>query len=86
MATIYDVAKVAGVSIATVSHVLNDRVLSPRRRAKVFSATQLLNYRPNCQPGPWYARKRTIGLIVPDNANPFFAELARIENHGLPRL
>ncbi len=85
MATIYDVAEAAGVSIATVSHVLNDtRFVSEETRAKVFTAIQQLNYRPNSLARAMVRQEtRTIGLIVPDNANPFFAELARgIENYG----
>ena len=85
MATIYDVAKAAGVSIATVSHVLNDtRFVSEETRTKVLAAIQQLNYRPNSLARAMVRQEtRTIGLIVPDNTNPFFAEMARgIENHG----
>jgi LacI family transcriptional regulator len=85
VATIYDVAKAAGVSIATVSHVLNDtRFVTEETRTKVLAATQQLNYRPNSLARAMVRQEtRTIGLIVPDNTNPFFAEMARgIENHG----
>jgi LacI family transcriptional regulator len=85
VATIYDVAKAAGVSIATVSHVLNDtRFVTDETRSKVLTAIQQLNYRPNSLARAMVRQEtRTLGLIVPDNANPFFAELARgIEDHG----
>jgi LacI family transcriptional regulator len=85
MATIYDVAQIAGVSISTVSHVLNDtRFVSKETRARVIAAVEKLNYRPSSLARAMVRQEtRTIGLIVPDNANPFFAELARgIENHG----
>jgi LacI family transcriptional regulator len=85
MTTIYDVAEAAGVSISTVSHVLNEtRFVSDETRAKVFAAIQQLNYRPNSLARAMVRQETlTIGLIVPDNANPFFAEMARgIENHG----
>ncbi len=85
MATIYDVAKAAGVSIATVSHVLNDtRFVSEETRTKVLAAIQQLNYRPNSLARAMVRQEtRTIGLIVPDNTNPFFGEMARgIENYG----
>lgn len=85
MTTIYDVAQAAGVSISTVSHVINDtRYVSDETRAKVFAAVEKLNYRPNSLARAMVRQEtRTIGLIVPDNANPFFAELARgIEDHG----
>ena len=77
--TIYDVAKCAGVSTATVSHVLNNtRYVSDKLRTHVMSAIKELNYKPNTA-----ARRlrggnsRAIGLVVPDCTNPFFAEIAR---------
>ena len=85
MATIYDVAQVADVSISTVSHVLNDtRFVSEATKSKVLAAIEQLNYRPSSLARAMVRQEtRTIGLIVPDNANPFFAEMARgIENHG----
>ncbi|MBI3960489.1 MAG: LacI family DNA-binding transcriptional regulator [Chloroflexi bacterium] len=85
MATIYDVAEAAGVSISTVSHVLNEtRFVSENTRAKVLEAVTRLNYHPSSLARALVRQEtRTIGLIVPDNVNPFFAELARgIENHG----
>lgn len=85
MATIYDVAQAAGVSISTVSHVLNDtRFVSEATKSRVLDAVEKLNYRPSSLARAMVRQEtQTIGLIVPDNANPFFAELARgIENYG----
>lgn len=79
MATLRDVARRAGVSIATVSYVLNGtRPVSPEVEARVWEAVAALQYRPN-RLARGLRRKRThvLGLIVPDNANPFFAEIAR---------
>ncbi len=79
MATLRDVARRAGVSIATVSYVLNGtRSVSPEVEARVREAVRALQYRPN-RLARGLRRKRThvIGLVVPDSANPFFAEIAR---------
>ena len=85
MPTIYDVARVAGVSTSTVSHVLNGtRYVSEETRMRVLQVTEQLRYRPSSLArGLVRQDTQTIALIVPDNANPFFAELARgIEDHG----
>ncbi|NOZ27846.1 MAG: LacI family transcriptional regulator [Chloroflexi bacterium] len=79
MATIKDVAKRAGVSVTTVSHVLNEtRYVSPELVARVWEAVEALNYQPNAVARS-LRRKRThtLGMIIPDNSNPFFAEVAR---------
>ncbi len=79
MTTLRDVARRAGVSIATVSYVLNGtRPVSPEVEARVWEAVAALQYRPN-RVARGLRRKRThvLGLIVPDSANPFFAEIAR---------
>ncbi len=79
MATLRDVARRAGVSTATVSYVLNGtRPVSPEVEARVWEAVAALQYRPN-RVARGLRRKRThvLGLIVPDSANPFFAEIAR---------
>ena len=80
MATIKDVAERAGVSITTVSHVLNQtRFVSEELRASVLAAMEELNYRPNVLArGLRRGETKTLGLVVPDNSNPFFAEIARI--------
>ena len=85
MATIKDVARLAGVSTTTVSHVINEtRYVSDELRASVLAAMEELNYRPNVLArGLRRGETKTIGLVVPDNSNLFFAEVARIvENIG----
>lgn len=79
MATIRDVAKLAGVSTATVSHVLNNsRPVMQDTRQSVLDAIARLNYRPSA-----IARSlttsvtRTVGVLVADITNPFFAALVR---------
>lgn len=85
MPTIYDVARIAGVSTSTVSHVLNNtRYVSDDTKRRVHVAMEQLRYRPNSLArGLVRQETRTIALIVADNVNPFFAELARaIEDYG----
>lgn len=85
MPTIYDVARTAGVSTSTVSHVLNGtRYVSDETKQRVQTAMEQLRYRPNSLArGLVRQETQTIALIVADNVNPFFAELARaIEDFG----
>jgi LacI family transcriptional regulator len=85
MATIRDVAAKAEVSISTVSRVVNgNRPVQPEIRDRVLQVIKELNYRPNfLARGLRQQNTRILGLIVPDNANPFYAELARaIEDAG----
>ncbi|TDD73528.1 LacI family DNA-binding transcriptional regulator [Actinomadura rubrisoli] len=80
MVTRRDVARRAGTSEAVVSYVLNDgpRNVAPSTRERVLAAIAELDYRPNAVARSLRnSRTTTIGLVVPDNANPFFAELAR---------
>src|SRR5574339_1064208 len=79
MATIREVAEQAGVSYATVSHVINNtRWVSPETRERVLAAMDALNYRPNALARSLRRGKsNTIGLVLPDSANPFFAEISR---------
>lgn len=75
-----DVADAAGVSPAVVSYVLNDgpRGVAPATRAQVLEAVQRLGYRPNRIAASLRSKRtHSLGLIVPDNTNPYFAELAR---------
>jgi LacI family transcriptional regulator len=79
MTTIREVAKQAGVSYATVSHVLNEtRFVSEPTRARVLAAMEALNYQPNTLARSLRkGETNTLGLILPDSANPFFAEIGR---------
>jgi LacI family transcriptional regulator len=79
MATIREVAESAGVSYATVSHVINNtRLVSQETRERVLTAMEALNYRPNTLARSLRQGKtNTIGLVLPDSANPFFAEISR---------
>ncbi|MBH5320482.1 LacI family DNA-binding transcriptional regulator [Paenibacillus sp. GSMTC-2017] len=79
MASIKDVAGLAGVSVATVSRVLNDKgYVGQSTRENVEQAIKQLNYKPNEVARSLFKKKsNTIGLIVPDIMNPFFTELAR---------
>ncbi|MDG4825576.1 LacI family DNA-binding transcriptional regulator [Asanoa sp. WMMD1127] len=75
-----DVARLAGTSPAVVSYVVNGgpRPVSAQTRAKVLAAIEQLGYRPNgIARSLRMSRTMTLGLVIPDNANPFFAELAR---------
>ncbi|NUU24727.1 MAG: LacI family DNA-binding transcriptional regulator [Streptomycetaceae bacterium] len=86
MATRQDVANLAGTSPAVVSYVLNNgpRTVAPATRTRVLEAVRQLDYRPNAVARSLrMSHTMTIGLVVPDSANPFFAELARaLEDHA----
>ena len=77
--TSHDVARKAGVSVATVSRVLNDSPhVSRRARHKVLSAVKTLNYQPNRTAQRLRARRsHVIGLIISDIQNPFFTSVVR---------
>ncbi len=78
-ATIYDVARVAGVSMATVSRVLNDTaVVKEETKKRVLDAIAQLSYRPNAVARGLASKKtKTIGVIVPDVSATYMAELVR---------
>ncbi|MDH6427895.1 LacI family DNA-binding transcriptional regulator [Paenibacillus sp. FSL R7-0048] len=79
MMTIKDVAKIAGVSVATVSRVINESgYVNIDTRKKVEAAIKEMNYTPNEVARSLYKRKsKLIGLLLPDITNPFFPQLAR---------
>ncbi len=74
-----DVARRAGVSIATVSHVVNKtRFVSDETRQKVLDAIEALNYRPNAVARGLVTNvTRKIGLVISEITNPFFTVAAR---------
>jgi LacI family transcriptional regulator len=77
--TIYDVAREAGVSMATVSRVVNNNPnVKPQTRKKVFEAIERLGYRPNAVARGLASKKTTtVGVVIPDISNTLFAEVAR---------
>lgn len=77
--TIYDVAREANVSMATVSRVVNGNPnVKPSTRKKVLEAIERLGYRPNAVARGLASKKTTtVGVIIPDISSIFFAELAR---------
>ncbi len=78
-ASIYDVARESGVSVFTVSAVVNKKShVGKKLLERVESAIQKLNYRPNLIARSLAKqRTHTIGMIVPDIANPFFPMVVR---------
>ena len=79
MATIKDVAKHAGVSTSTVSHVLNKtRYVSADIIERVMKAVEELNYAPSALARSLKLKNtRTFGMLVTTSANPFFAEVVK---------
>jgi LacI family transcriptional regulator len=79
LTSIRDVASAAGVSVATVSRVLNDHpAVRPDTRSRVMSAVTRLGYRPNAVARSLRTHQtRTLGLVISNVLNPFFTELAR---------
>lgn len=77
--TLAHVAAEAGVSVMTVSRVVNDRPgVGEATRCRVREAVASLGYRPNIVArGLKAARSRTLGLLVPDITNPYFPEIVR---------
>ncbi len=77
--TIYDVAREANVSMATVSRVVNGNPnVKPSTRKKVQEVIERLGYRPNAVARGLASKKTTtVGVIIPDISNTYFAELAR---------
>lgn len=79
MATMKDVAKLAGVSTSTVSHVINNnRFVSEAVREKITSAISQLNYAPSALARSLKINQtRTIGMLLTASSNPFYAEVVR---------
>lgn len=77
--TIYDVAREANVSMATVSRVVNGNPnVKPATRKKVLEVIERLGYRPNAVARGLASKKTTtVGVIIPDISSTFFADLAR---------
>lgn len=80
MATIREVAKLAGVSPATVSRVMNGTAnVDDEKRNRVLSAIEKTGFQPNQLARALFKNSSgLVGLIVPNIDNPFFSELARI--------
>lgn len=82
MATLKDVAAETGLTVSTVSRVLNNRgYISAETRNKVYEAMKKLNYQPNEVARSLSKRRsNTIGVIVPHIEHPYFAKLiSRLE-------
>ncbi|NDL65817.1 HTH-type transcriptional regulator GalS [Acerihabitans arboris] len=79
MITIRDVARLAGVSVATVSRVLNDSAIASKEaRDKVMKAVKELGYRPNANAQALATQiSDTIGVVVMDVSDPFFGALVK---------
>lgn len=79
MVTIKKIAKKAGVSVGTVSKVLNyDKTVSEINKRKVIRIIKELNYRPNrIARSLSKGKTKNVGFIIPDITNPFFPELVR---------
>jgi len=76
--TMHDIAERAGVSVTTVSHVINQtRPVSEKLRLAVNGAMEEMGYQPNLLARSLRrGRTQTIGMVVPDSSNPYFAEIA----------
>jgi LacI family transcriptional regulator len=79
MSTIKEVARRAGVSVGTASHVLNGKVpVSDELRKRVETAIAALDYHPSQVARSLSIRRtHTIGMVIPDIANPFFPQVIR---------
>ncbi|MFB8188499.1 LacI family DNA-binding transcriptional regulator [Microbacterium sp. NPDC055988] len=78
MTTIYDVARRAGVSPATVSRVFNGTRVSPEKIEAVRAAAEELNFTPNRAARTLRTQSsEVIALVIPDIENPYFTEMAR---------
>lgn len=84
--TLKDIARLAGVSVSTVSRVLNNKATEYRISAdteeEILQAAQKLKYRPNqIARGLRLKKSNTLGVLAPDVSNPFFAYIIkRVQN------
>lgn len=80
MSNIKDVAALAGVSVTTVSRVLNKRgYISKEVYAKVYDAMERLDYQPNQLARSLFSQKTNcVGVLIPDISHPFFAEIVKM--------
>ncbi|GAM61201.1 ribose operon repressor [Vibrio ishigakensis] len=88
MATMKDIAKLAGVSSSTVSHVINkSRYVSEEISERVNKAAKELNYFPSALARSLKTnRTNTIGMLVTNSTNPFFGEVVKgVERHCYQR-
>lgn len=88
MATLKDVAKASGLTVGTVSRVLNNRgYISDKTREKVYQVMKELNYQPNEMARSLSKQKNnTIGIILPQIEHPYFAKvLSRLEREATKR-
>lgn len=84
--TIREVAEDAGVSVAAVSKVLRDAYgVSDNLRAKVRASMQRLEYRPHAAARGMRGQTYTLGVVLPDLRNPFFADILDGVNSALER-
>ena len=81
--TMADVAREAGVSAMTVSRVVNEKgEVGPATRQRVLEVVERLGYRPSAiARGLATQRTGSLGLVMPDVANPFFSDVARGAEH-----
>ncbi len=77
--TVEDVARAAGVSLMTISRAINDREgIGKETRARILTLSQQMGYQPSRIARSLAARQTaTLGLVIPDVSNPFFAHIAR---------
>lgn len=82
MATMKDVARLAGVSTSTVSHVINkDRFVSEAITGKVEAAIKELNYAPSALARSLKLNQtHTIGMLITASTNPFYSDWCVVLN------
>ena len=83
--TVYDIADEAGVSVSTVSRVLNNSApVKEKTRARVIKVMDKYNFQPNALARSLSKKRtKTIGFILPDITNPFFQRFM-LRLKGLP--